>query len=71
MKTNPDRFLINGHLEFHKGAAEDPVIGTTEDWYIINTINEGHPIHFHLINFQVIEQIKLRYINNTQSGSNK
>jgi hypothetical protein len=51
--TSNFKFLVNGHYDFHKGAAEDPIIGSTEDWYIINTINEAHPIHVHLINFQV------------------
>jgi len=30
------------------------MIGTIEDWVIINTYSGGHPIHIHLINFQVI-----------------
>jgi spore coat protein A len=53
MVTTGFKFLVNGHYDFHKGAAENPVIGSIEDWYIINTINLAHPIHVHLINFQV------------------
>jgi FtsP/CotA-like multicopper oxidase with cupredoxin domain len=44
---------INGRTDFHGGKSEDPTIGTVEDWYIINAMNLGHPIHFHLVNFQV------------------
>ena len=45
------RFGINGHLSFHSGESETPTIGTVEDWYLINTINFGHPIHVHLIQY--------------------
>lgn len=38
------------------------MIGTIEDWYIINTISNPHPIHVHLINFQVIEKKTLRTV---------
>jgi spore coat protein A, manganese oxidase len=39
---------------FDMGASDNPKIGTIEDWYFINTLFEAHPIHFHLINFQVV-----------------
>lgn len=45
------------------GASEDPQIGTTEDWYIINNLWEGHPIHVHLINFQIIDSYSLKTIS--------
>jgi FtsP/CotA-like multicopper oxidase with cupredoxin domain len=53
MVTTIFNFMVNGHHDFHQGAAENPTVGSMEDWYIINTINEGHPIHVHLIVFQV------------------
>jgi hypothetical protein len=53
-------FAINGHYRFSdSGATDQPRIGTTEDWYLINTMispDIPHPIHFHLINFQIIAQ---------------
>lgn len=42
------------------GASENPKIGSVEDWYLINTISFGHPIHIHLIQFQIIEYYQLR-----------
>ena len=47
-------FTINGRTDFHKGQSENPMLGTTEDWFIVNTIFFSHPIHVHLINFQVV-----------------
>jgi FtsP/CotA-like multicopper oxidase with cupredoxin domain len=53
-------FTISGRVDFHKGKSENPTMGTVEDWFIINTISfVGHPIHVHLINFQVIREYDL------------
>ena len=41
------------------GRSDNPKIGTTEDWYFINTMDSVHPIHVHLINFQIIGQASL------------
>jgi len=42
------------------GETETPQIGTVEDWYIINNLWEPHPMHFHLINFQIIQTYSLK-----------
>jgi FtsP/CotA-like multicopper oxidase with cupredoxin domain len=66
-------FFINGHYKFSEsGASENPRIGTTEDWFFINAmlgpIPLPHPMHIHLITFQVLQrgQLKIlaRYIVN-------
>jgi hypothetical protein len=71
--TSHLKFTVNGHYDFHKGKADNPVIGSTEDWYYINTFYdhkglEGHPMHVHLINFQVVKNITLRTINVSAYG---
>ena len=44
-------------------------MGTVEDWYLINTIPFGHPIHVHLINFQVVREYDLLLIGNGSFSS--
>ena len=54
------RWMFNGHTDFsNSGKTDNPRIGTTEDWafYSFTAI---HPIHIHLINFQVIGQATLK-----------
>jgi len=68
-------FTVNGHYDFHKGKADNPVIGSTEDWYYINTFYdhgslEGHPMHVHLVNFQVVKNLTLRTILNVSAYTN-
>ena len=46
--------MINGHPDFSAtGKTDNPRIGTTEDW-IFYSFTAIHPIHIHLINFQVM-----------------
>lgn len=56
------KFVINGHYMFDMGASDNPKIGTTEDWFMINTLVEPHPIHFHLVNFQIVQTYSLRMV---------
>lgn len=55
-------FTINGRTDFHGGWSEDPTLGTTEDWFIINNIYFGHPIHVHLLNYEVVREYHVRYL---------
>lgn len=45
---------------FGMGASENSQIGTVEDYYIVNNLWEAHPIHFHLINFQIMASYSLK-----------
>lgn len=46
--------------------------GTTEVWEIFNTTADVHPMHFHLVNVQVINRqpFKVSSLGNTQGGVN-
>jgi spore coat protein A, manganese oxidase len=58
--------LLN-NLGFHDhedgGARDDrleePTAGTVEQWNLINTTGDTHPIHLHLVQFQVLDRQKL------------
>ncbi|KIO67118.1 MULTISPECIES: multicopper oxidase family protein [Bacillaceae] len=36
--------------------SENPKLGTTEIWYLINVTDDSHPIHLHLIDFQILDR---------------
>jgi spore coat protein A len=70
MSTTPDGvmvldgMMING-LPLSKGVNCSTAlynIGQTYDFYIINLTPDTHPMHFHLINFQVIKQYPIDVI---------
>jgi len=46
---------LNG-LEFAAPVTETPSLGAVEDWTIVNSTGDTHPMHLHLVAFQVIEK---------------
>ncbi len=46
---------LNG-LPWMAPVTETPRVGATEDWYIVNLLGGAHPIHLHLIQFQIISR---------------
>ncbi len=39
-----------------RGVQEKPRLGATEDWRLVNLTGDTHPIHLHLIQFQVLDR---------------
>jgi spore coat protein A len=44
-------------LKWSDPITENPKVGDIEVWNIINMTMDAHPIHLHLVHFQVIERI--------------
>ena len=51
----PSSLLLNG-MHWMAGLTEDPVLNTTEEWTIVNLAADVHPIHLHLVPFQVVRR---------------
>lgn len=49
---NPVAVLIDGQ-HFKAPITELPKVGTTEEWYFQNLTEDAHPIHIHLVEFQL------------------
>ena len=51
--------LLNG-MTFHDApATEYPTLGSTEMWEIVNLTGDSHPIHLHLVQFQLLNRQKI------------
>jgi spore coat protein A len=48
-----------GPLGWDDPITETPKAGTTEIWRIINTTPDAHPVHLHLVFFQVVDRQKI------------
>jgi spore coat protein A, manganese oxidase len=46
----------NVQMDYTAPATETPKAGSTEVWQIFNTTADTHPIHFHLVNVQVLSR---------------
>lgn len=71
---DPMVHLLDGK-RWHEPVSEQPVLGSTEVWELINTTEDTHPIHLHLVRFQILDRRsfdvpsfiydqKLKYLDN-------
>lgn len=59
VEEGPIGALLNG-MPFHDApATEYPTLGTTEMWEIVNMTGDAHPIHLHLVQFQLLNRQKI------------
>jgi spore coat protein A, manganese oxidase len=47
--------LLDGKY-WHDPVTEKPVLGTVEVWSLLNLTDDSHPIHVHLVRFQILER---------------
>lgn len=52
---NSEGLFLNGQT-FFAPISENPVVGSTEDWQIVDATGDTHPIHLHLVMFQVVSR---------------
>lgn len=48
----------HGPLDWDEPITENPALNSLEEWQIINFTEDAHPIHLHLVNFQVVSTQK-------------
>ncbi|HEX3820397.1 MAG TPA: multicopper oxidase domain-containing protein [Candidatus Sulfotelmatobacter sp.] len=54
-KQRPLRMLLN-NTHWNMPVTENPMLDSTEIWELVNTTNDSHPIHLHLVRFQVLDR---------------
>ncbi len=54
----PLEVLVNGQ-KWAAPISEDPTVGSTEEWVIVNLTGDTHPIHLHLTQFQLVGRYTL------------
>jgi spore coat protein A len=47
---------LNGSLLWDEAITENPGLGDVEEWEIFNATEDAHPIHLHLVTFQVLNR---------------
>jgi spore coat protein A len=51
----PVTHLLNGK-RWHDPVTEDPLLDTVEIWSLFNLTDDAHPIHLHLVRFQILDR---------------
>ncbi len=54
-KTRAMLMLLNG-ARWHDPVTERPAFGSVEIWELVNLTEDTHPIHLHMVRFQVLER---------------
>lgn len=55
LKGESMSMLLN-NTPWHAPITENPVLDSTEIWSFINTTEDTHPIHLHLVRFQILDR---------------
>jgi spore coat protein A len=49
------QMLLNG-MHWHEPITENPMLDSTEIWTLVNVTEDSHPIHLHLVRFQILDR---------------
>ncbi|MGA2134577.1 MAG: multicopper oxidase [Bryobacteraceae bacterium] len=55
LRDDPVSMLLD-NKPWHAPISEKPVLGTTEIWTLMNVTDDAHPIHLHLVRFQILDR---------------
>jgi spore coat protein A len=47
---------MEGSIAWHSPTTENPALGDTEIWEIYNATGDAHPVHLHLVHFDVLDR---------------
>ena len=59
-KSLDNQGLPTWGLPYMSKSTENPAAGSTETWQIFNLTGDTHPIHFHLVNVQLVQRQAFR-----------
>jgi len=59
---------MEGSIAWHSPTTENPNLGDTEVWEVFNVTGDSHPIHLHLVHFDVVGRRGIVWDSNTISA---
>lgn len=63
--NGPLEVLLDGQ-KWSAPISELPIVGSTEEWQIVNLTGDSHPIHLHLVQFQILSRQGFQSMNYMQ-----
>ncbi len=68
-RLKPALGTLSGAFDFTDPATETPALNSVEVWDIFNTTEDAHPIHVHLVQYQVLSRQGFRATQNSTTGA--
>jgi FtsP/CotA-like multicopper oxidase with cupredoxin domain len=56
---------MEGAIAWHSPTTENPALGTTEQWDVWNVTGDSHPVHLHLVHFDIIGRKQIVWDSHT------
>lgn len=56
LRADGSQVVLDGSLAWHHPITENPDVGDTEIWEIYNATGDAHPVHVHLVHFDVLDR---------------
>jgi len=60
--------MLLNNTPWHMPVTEKPVLNSTEIWAILNPTEDSHPIHIHLVRFQILDRRRYDPFTYTTTG---
>jgi spore coat protein A, manganese oxidase len=57
-----------GLLSYDAPITERPLLGSTEQWNVFNFTADTHPVHLHLVQYQVVEKHEIFFQDEDENG---
>ena len=56
---------MEGSIAWHSPTTENPASGSTEIWEIWNVTGDAHPVHLHLVHFEILGRQEILWDSHT------
>jgi FtsP/CotA-like multicopper oxidase with cupredoxin domain len=55
---------MEGSIAWHSPTTENPALDDTEEWEIWNVTGDAHPVHLHLVHFDILGRLEIVWDSN-------